>query len=140
MSSLDIRAIAPAGYVRACFSERARGHCLPAELVRRHLGAVNASGVRRRLSREFAGYLVTEPGPVDVVPKVWRESDGRVVLISDDCRTGAGSILGLRGGFEGFRYGAALDASGWVAAGCCRQYLTVSGEVCAVMGFVGREQ
>ena len=66
MSNLNIRAIAPAGYVRACFSERARGFCLPAELVRRHLGAVNAAGVRRRLSREFAGYLVTEPGPVEV--------------------------------------------------------------------------
>lgn len=140
MSNLDIRAIAPAGYVRACFSKRARGFCLPAELVRRHLGAVNASGVRRRLAREFAGYLVTEPGPVDVVPKVWRESDGRVVLIADDCRTGADSLLGMRKGFEGFRYGAALDASEWVASGCCREYLTVSGEVCAVMGFVGREQ
>lgn len=140
MSNHDIRAIAPAGYVRACFSERARGFCLPAELVRRHLGAVNASGVRRRLAREFAGYLVTEPGPVDVVPKVWRESDGRVVLISDDCRTGADSLSGLRNGFKGFRYGAALDASDWVASGCCREHLTVSGEVCAVMGFVGRER
>ena len=140
MSNLDIRAIAPAGYVRACFSERARGFCLPAELVRRHLGAVNAAGVRRRLSREFAGYLVTEPGPVEVVPKVWRESDGRVVLISDDCRTGADSLSGLRKGFGGFWRGAALDASGWVASGCCREYLTVGGEVCAIMGFVGREQ
>ena len=141
MSNLDIRAIAPAGYVRACFSERARGVCLPAELVRRHLGAVNASGVRRRLAREFAGYLVTEPPVAKVLPHVWREFDtGRVVLISDDCRTGADSLSGLRKGFEGFRYGAALDASGWVASGCCREYLTASGEVCAVMDFVGREQ
>lgn len=139
MSNLDIRAVAPAGYVRACFSERARGHCLPAELVRRHLGAVNASGFRRRLALEFSGYLVTEPGPVEVVPKVWRESNGRVVLISDDCRTGADSLSGLGKGFECFRYGAALDASDWVAAGGCREYLTASGEVCAVMGFVGRE-
>ncbi len=80
MSNLDIRAIAPAGYVRACFSERARGHCLPAELVRRHLGAVNRGVVRRRLSREFAGYLVTEPAVVDFplppfsVRRWWHES------------------------------------------------------------------
>ena len=140
MSSLDIRAIAPAGYVRACFSVRVRGFCSPAELVRRHLHAVNRAGAVRRVRREFAGYLVTEPGPVEAVPKVWRESDGRVVLISDDCRTGADSLSGLRKGFEGFRYGAALDASDWVASGCCREYLTVSGgDVCAVMGFVGRE-
>lgn len=63
MSNLDIRAIAPAGYVRACFSKRLGGHCLPLELVRRHLGAVNRGEFRRRVAREFAGYLVTELGP-----------------------------------------------------------------------------
>lgn len=142
MSNLDIRAIAPAGYVRACFSERAQGFCLPAELVRRHLGAVNASGVRRRLAREFVGYLVTEPPVAKVLPHVWREFDtGRVVLISDDCRTGADSLPGLRKGFEVFRCGSALDASEWLPGGSCREYLTASGEVCcAVAGFVGREQ
>lgn len=140
MSNLNIRAIAPAGYVRACFSERARGFCLPAELVRRHLCAVNRAGAVRRVRREFAGYLVTEQPVAKVLPHVWRESDGRVVVISDNCRTGADSVPGLRVGFKGFRYGAALDASDWVASGCCREYLTVSGDVCAVMGFVGRER
>ena len=66
MSSLDTRTIAPAGYVRACFSKRLRGHCVPLELVRRHLGAVNRGEFRRRVAREFAGYLVTESGPAVV--------------------------------------------------------------------------
>lgn len=130
--------VAPNGYVRACFSKRLKGHALPLELVRRHLGAVNRGEFRRRLRREFAGYLVNEPVPVEVVPEVWRESSGRVVLIFGDCRTGADSLLGLREGFEGFRCGAALDAPDWIAAGCCQKYLTASDEVCSVLGFVGR--
>lgn len=80
MSNIDIRAIAPAGYVRACFSKRLGGHCLPLGLVRAHLGVVNCGAVRRRLSREFAGYLVTEPAVVDFpfppfsVRRWWHES------------------------------------------------------------------
>ena len=127
------------GWVRAVFSRRMRGYALPLGLVRVHLRTVNSAAFARRLREALAGYLVTEPGPVDMVPKVWRESDGRVMLISDNCRTGADSISGMRKGFEDLRYGAALDASDWVASGCCREYLTASGEVCAVMGFVGRE-
>ena len=66
MLNANVRTIAPAGYVRACFSKRLRGHCLPLELVRRHLGAVSRGEFRRRVAREFAGYLVTEPGPAVV--------------------------------------------------------------------------
>lgn len=137
MLNHDIRAIAPAGYVRACFSKRLRGHCLPLELVRRHLGAVNRGEFRRRVRREFAGYLVTEPAVV--VPEIWRDGAGRVTVIADDCRTGGDSLQGLRKGFEYFQYGAALDACGGVAIGCCRKYERIEGVVCSVAGFVGRE-
>lgn len=136
MSNLDIRAIAPAGYVRACFSERARGFCLPAELVRRHLGAVNTAGVRRRLSREFAGYLVTDP-PVAVTYGVWRDAGGVVVLGARV--TGRNCVDGLQEGFEDFERGACLDACEWLPIGRCGQYEVGFGDLfCSRVGYLQR--
>lgn len=46
------------GYVRAVFSQRARGHAVPVDLLRAHLRGVNRVAVRRRLASAFAGWLV----------------------------------------------------------------------------------
>lgn len=105
MSNSVSWAIAPAGYVRACFSKRARGHCLPLELVRRHLGAVNRSEFKRRVARAFSGYLVTdsEAGyPFRESRKNYAPKEVGVL------RTGFAYVHGV---------GGELDAPEWIAAG-----------------------
>lgn len=94
-----------------------------------------------RLRDDFGGYLVSEPEPVRVEKAlpVWRDgSTGRVVLICDDCYTGADAVHWLRG----FRFGAkgtgCLDATMFIPAGGCAAY-DAGGEVCATQLFHYRE-
>lgn len=144
MSNLDIRAIAQAGYVRACFSKRLKGHALPLELVRRHLGAVNESGFRRRLRREFSGYLVTDNGP-EIVPVVadsgraagvWRDRAGRVVVLGERW-TGEAVTRGFRGCFEDVWGGGCIDAAVWLPAGGCESYKLID-EFCSAVIYAAR--
>lgn len=122
------------GYVRAVFSARCRGFALPLDLVRANLRAVSRVLVRRRVAAEFAGYLVTDSQPV-VVPKVWREDSGRVVVLgasfSGMATYGDNSIL--RGEFAGELEGAAIDAPEFLLAGSVQAHEREGVLRCAVV-------
>lgn len=52
------------GYVRAVFSERARGFAVPFDLVRVVCRVAGRMATRQRISDAFRGYLVSESGRV----------------------------------------------------------------------------
>lgn len=96
------------GYVRAVFSEKRRGYCLPVDLLRAHCRAVVCSGARERVSRAFADYLVTDPE----AGYPFRDSRDKYQL----------RRVGVMG--TGFQmpsdFGGHLDAPEWVLSGAMR--------------------
>lgn len=71
MPMIDVGAAAPAGYVRAVFSDRCKGHAAPLDLMRALLRACRIArgraifyaareAERARVARAFADYLVTD--------------------------------------------------------------------------------
>lgn len=136
MASVQAVAGGQMGYVRAVFSHRCRGFALPVDLVRANLRAVARVLVRRRVSAEFAGYLVADSGPV-VVPLVWRERlSGRVVVLGrvfSGCGMAGDNSL-LRDEFAGASHGAAIDAPIFLLSGSMEAHCTRDGERCARVG------
>lgn len=97
-------AVGGAGYVRAVFSRRARGHAAPVDLLRAVLRGVITCGMLRRVRADFAGYLVTE-------------SD--VAAFSDRRKNYAPRRFGsLSTGFQMVQnFGGDLDAPDWILSG-----------------------
>lgn len=135
MGSVQAVAGGHMGYVRAVFSARCRGFALPVDLVRANLRAVSRVLVRRRVAEEFAGYLVTDSRPV-VVPNVWREDSGRVVVLggSFSGRAQAGDDEQLRSEFAGSLAGAAIDAPVFLLSGSVHVYEPAGCRRCAAVG------
>lgn len=117
MEKIIVGAGSGAGYVRACFSGRARGHAVALDLLRAHL---RGAAMRRRLAVAFSGYLVSEPEECE--KKLWRDLDGRPVLLVP---TG-GWCFGLLGkdAFSSVPAAdvGALDAPEWLPAGSVRRH------------------
>lgn len=96
------------GYVRAVFSERARGFAVPLDLLRVVCRVAGRVATRQRIGDAFKGYLVSESGQVAPMFAKSREKHaGRVDLI------------GVTGG--GFSWsvgiGDAIDAPDLMPAG-----------------------
>lgn len=72
MENIQADAVGAGGYVRAVFSRRVRGFAAPVDLMRVCLRAKRAAAERARVRGAFAGYLVTEPGPVVWSDRRWR--------------------------------------------------------------------
>lgn len=124
-------AVGGAGYVRAVFSRRARGHAAPVDLLRVVLRVACLVAVRERLRREFAGYLVTEP---EALP-VWR-IDGRVVVLGAD--PALRYVCGLSDDFGDV---FSMDAPNFLPAGSVRKYAPEGAEnVCGDQRRILRER
>lgn len=111
MSSLLLGASAPFGFVRSCFSKRARGHVVPVDLLRRHLAGVarcvgrraggdQAAGLRRRMAAAFSDYLVSDGGsafyerrwvhePTSIYRTGWGPRPCELQLWAANCADGA---------------------------------------------------
>ena len=123
MEKIIVGAGAGAGYVRACFSRRARGHAAALDLLRAHLRGV---ALRRRLAEAFSGYLVSEPE--ECAAPVWRDDVGRVVCFASSVRKFGNWPGEMRPGFE---QEPVLDAPDWLPAGSVRRYQYIQWKVCA---------
>ena len=100
-------AVGGAGYVRAVFSHRARGHAAPVDLLRAVLRGVITCGMLRRVRADFAGYLVTE-------------SD--IAAFSESRKNYAPRRVGvLNTGFPmPSNFGGDIDAPEWISSGAMR--------------------
>lgn len=106
-------------YVLAVPLGNGRGAAAPLDLLRKVANIAGRVALRRRLDREFSGYLVTEPAALPV----WRDAAGRVVVLL--CTSSR--VHGLQDGAECMH---SMDAPEWMPAGSMRFYET-AGEVCA---------
>lgn len=128
MQTINVGAVAPAGYVRAVFSERCKGQAAPLDLMREHLRAVSRSAWRRRVAESFAGYLVTDTDDLAL-----RELERRGVPAFSDRRqnyrpgldrlgaTGRGPWSFDLQDFSDGGHGC-MDAPGYLAAGAMYSY------------------
>lgn len=94
------------GYVRAVFSERARGFAAPVDLLRVVLRVANRMATRQRIGDAFKGYLVSESG--QVLP-VFSESRKKYAPRRVGC---------MNTGFPlPSNFGGDIDAPEWIASG-----------------------
>ena len=64
MKTIEVGAGVGVGYVRAVFSQRARGFAVPLDLVRVVCRVAGRVATRQRIGDAFKGYLVSESGQV----------------------------------------------------------------------------
>lgn len=105
------------GFVLGVASRLGRGRCFPADLVKACLRSAGRSAIRRRLSAEFRGYLVSEAGPV--VPLFSKHRAAHEYGILPECVSGGGSLGYRRDGYAD-EAGGPLDAPGFVPSGAMR--------------------
>lgn len=110
------------GYVRAVFSERARGFAAPVDLLRVVLRVANRIATRQRIGDAFRGYLVSESGQVAPMFAKSREKYRGAACFS---------VTGPRGAWEGRKReflpwadeaDFCLDAPEWLPGGGARRF------------------
>lgn len=136
-------------YALSVLSRRGRGHVVAlslvavvchgvAEVARRERRAAALAGWRGRVALELADYFdLRRACAHEPEPKIWRDSEGKIVTICRELRTGrnSGDYSKLRGA-DG---SGDLDAPDFVHVGACAQGADgLPGEINAFAQFVMR--